>query len=117
MEMLKVPEWNVYSEYRLSVAIIKYGNFLIYMFLPGQVCDIDLWKMMIVMKFSTTPVPNVTSQMEPVIEGHVVFVWVSHPESFSEEGLWGWCHPNSGPGFPQPLDSPDPAPLLVPMVT
>ena len=110
MEMLKVPEWNVYSEYRLSVAIINYGNFL-FLF------DIDLWKMMIVMKFSTTPVPNVTSQMEPVIEGHVVFVWVSHPESFSEEGLWGWCHPNSGPGFPQPLDSPDPAPLLVPMVT
>ena len=36
--------------------------------------------------------PSVTSQMEPVIESQVVFVWVSHPQSFTEEGSsWGWC--------------------------
>ena len=39
--------------------------------------------------------PSVTSQMEPVIESQVVFVWVSHPQSFTEEGSWGWCFPNS----------------------
>ena len=40
--------------------------------------------------------PSVTSQMEPVIESQVVFVWVSHPQSFTEEGSsWGCCCPNS----------------------
>ena len=43
--------------------------------------------------------PSVTSQMEPVIESQVVFVWVSsHSQSFTEEGSWGSCHPNCVPG-------------------